>query len=67
LTRYFPGVVFTGNVLAGGKLSNYPAGNDTPTLAAFMAGFLGYAAGDYRLVPGGPCEGRGVDVALLPK
>ena len=47
---YFPGVILTSNVLAGYTGSKYPPGNFYPTLSAFQALFLNYAAGDYRPV-----------------
>ena len=66
LTKYFPGVDFVQNVLAGGLAKNYPVGNDFPTVAAFQAAFVDWAAGNYRLIPGGPWEGRGADFLDLP-
>jgi hypothetical protein len=52
LNHYFPGFVFTGNVLAGGSASLYPAGNYFPTTAAFNAAFADASSGDYTLRAG---------------
>ena len=52
IATYFPGSVITGNVLAGGNASYYPAGNVFPTLASLMAQFENPAADDYRLIAG---------------
>src|SRR3954469_9803391 len=52
LNHYFPGFVFTGNVLAGGSASLYPAGNYVPATAAFNAAFTDANGGDYTLVAG---------------
>jgi hypothetical protein len=47
LAGYFPGAIFTGNIVAKGNASAYPAGNFYPTLQ--NVGFMNYASGDYRL------------------
>ena len=57
LSQYFPGFVFSGNVLAGGTASLYPSGNYFPTLSAFNAAFVDSANGDYRLVSGASLAG----------
>jgi len=49
LNDYFPGYVFTGNVLAGGKASLYPPGNYFPTVSEFDAAFVDAGSGDYTL------------------
>jgi hypothetical protein len=49
IARYFPGSVITGNVLAGGKSSQYPAGNLFPTVDELLSQFVNYEAGDFRL------------------
>ena len=51
IAAYLPGAVVTGNVLAGGNASAYPAGNVFPTVAELMAQFANPAADDYRLIP----------------
>lgn len=50
LARYFPGAVFTYNVLAGGNASLYPPTNRFPTVAEFYASFVDAGEGDYRLL-----------------
>jgi hypothetical protein len=50
LARYFPGAVFSYNVLAGGTASLYPPTNLFPTVAELFASFVNAAAGDYRLL-----------------
>ena len=49
LTRYFPGAVFTYNVLAGGNASLYPPTNKFPTVAELYGAFVDAEEGDYRL------------------
>ncbi len=49
LGAYFPGAVFTGNVLAGGPASAYPSGNSFPARSDFEQWFADPARGDYRL------------------
>src|SRR5207237_2288861 len=49
INAYLPGGIVNRNVLAGGLASKYPTGNFFPTVAAWQAGFVDYAAGDYRL------------------
>jgi hypothetical protein len=51
LTRYFPGAVFSRNVLAGGNASRYPPDNLFPAMDRFAQQFMDYANGDYRLAP----------------
>ena len=67
---YFPGVILTSNVLAGYTGSKCPPGNFYPTLPAFQALFLDYAAGDYRPSAAMPVgtDGKpmGADFSKLP-
>ena len=49
LGRYFPGAVFSYNVLAGGNASLYPPTNKFPTVAEFYGSFVDAPEGDYRL------------------
>jgi hypothetical protein len=49
LLAYFPNAVVTRNVMAGGKASLYPAGNEMPTISSFQANFVNYAGGQYEL------------------
>jgi hypothetical protein len=58
---YFPGSVITRNVFAAGKASNYPSGNETPSLADFQDQFADYAAGNFALRPGSSWAGAGTD------
>jgi hypothetical protein len=52
LAAYFPGVEFTGNVLAGGQENRYPPGNRFPTVSELMSQFVNPSAGNFRLRPG---------------
>ena len=72
LDAYFRGLVFAHNVLAGGRSSQYPAGNFFPTVDEFMAGFVNAAGANFALVPGSPFRAAasdgtavGADVARL--
>jgi hypothetical protein len=62
---YFPDGVVTRNVLAGGVASNYPAGNEFPTVASFISHFVSYTGADYSLVPGTDWAGAGTDALDL--
>ena len=48
-------------MLAGGSASLYPAGNYFPSVTTWLAQFVNYAAGDYRLVSTSPYKGAGTD------
>jgi hypothetical protein len=61
LNQFFPGYVFKGNVLAGGKASFYPAGNYFPTVDEFNAMFADLAGGDLRLVASSPYVNKATD------
>jgi hypothetical protein len=50
LSAYFPGAVMTGNVIAGGPASQYPAGNQFPSVSQFYSQFVGASADNYELV-----------------
>ena len=52
LDAYFPGAVFTGNVLAGGQERLYPPGNLFPPVRDFERLFVDATRGDFRLAPG---------------
>jgi hypothetical protein len=62
LTRYFPGFVFEGNVLAGGPRAQYPPGNHFPSVEEFEAQFVDVRAGNLRVKPGSPLHGIGADL-----
>ena len=51
LAAYFPGAVFERNVLAGGRASQYPAGNFFPTIEEFEALFTGTAVTTFGITP----------------
>lgn len=72
LARFFPGIVFEGNILAGGSPSQYPAGNFFPSVADFEAQFVDPARGNFALVPGSAfstasADGRalGADLGMM--
>jgi hypothetical protein len=60
LNLYAPGATVLRNAIAGAD-SRYPAGNDFPTLAQWLADFVGREAGDYRLVSTSRSKGAGTD------
>jgi regulation of enolase protein 1 (concanavalin A-like superfamily) len=64
LNHYFPGFVFTGNVLAGGSASLYPSGNFFPTTAAFNAAFVDSGDGNYRLTASASLGGAPLTVGV---
>ena len=61
LDTFFPDAVFTRNVIAGGRASRYPAGNEFPTEAEFARQFVDFAAQDYRLASSTPYKLGGTD------
>jgi hypothetical protein len=61
INAYLPGALVSRNVLAGGSASRYPAGNYFPTVAAWQAGFVDFAAGDYRLTATSPYKNAATD------
>jgi hypothetical protein len=61
INYYLPGSVITRNVLAGGKASSYPAGNEFPTLTDFEAHFVDYPAANFALKPATNWEHAGTD------
>jgi PKD repeat protein len=70
LNGFYPDGVLTGNYLAGGSASRYPAGN--VFAGAFPDQFVDAAAGDFTLRPGSALRGSapdgsdiGVDYAVL--
>jgi hypothetical protein len=60
LNLYAPGAVVLRNAIAGAD-SRYPAGNDFPTLAQWMADFVSRATRDYRLLATSLSKGSGTD------
>ena len=61
INAYLPGGIVSRNVLAGGTASRYPAGNFFPTVSTWQAGFVDYAAGDYRLTAASPYRNAATD------
>jgi hypothetical protein len=51
LERFFPGGVFEGNVIGGGRRDAYPERNEIVAAEKFERLFVNAAAGDYRLQP----------------
>ena len=69
LQAYFPGIVFDGNVIAGGDARAYPAGNQFIGPDAFAAQFADASNGDFHLKGArrsaareGQASGPGADV-----
>lgn len=64
LNKYFPGCIFTNNVLAnGGSPGQYPANNYFPANYATVS-FVNYnngVGGDYHLAAGGPYKNQATD------
>lgn len=60
LSAYFPGAVFSDNVIVGGDSRRYPAGNFFPASMTEI-GFENFAAGDYRLQSSSPYKDSGTD------
>jgi hypothetical protein len=49
LSKFFPGAVVKGNVMAGGPAASYPAGNYFPAASEFLTQFVSASTGDFRL------------------
>jgi hypothetical protein len=71
LDAFFPGAVFTGNVVAGGRARLYPDGNTFIDAGEFDRLFVAASEGDFRAAPGqllakpsGPKAGADVDAVL---
>lgn len=66
LAYYFPGYVFTGNVIvaAGTNAALYPPGNSFPSTLESV-GFADLAGGDFTLAPSSPYAGVGADMAAI--
>jgi hypothetical protein len=62
LATYFPGCVFTRNVLVGGGAfaADYPPQNYFPATMTDV-GFVDFAGGNYRLAPSSPYKNLGTD------
>ncbi|PYQ18333.1 MAG: hypothetical protein DMF79_15335, partial [Acidobacteria bacterium] len=60
LSTYFPGALFSKNILMGGSILSYPPGNFFP--ASWSAvGFVDFAGGNYRLAGASPYKSAGTD------
>ena len=64
IEQYLPGLVFAGNIIAGGKRDAYPKYNLFVDAAAFLELFQQPDAGNYRLKDG-ELRGVGADFAAL--
>lgn len=74
IDAYFPGIVFSSNVIAGGDSRRYPSGNQFVSEQEFERQFVNAAEGDFRLKPdsryrGAASDGRdlGADIAAIMK
>jgi hypothetical protein len=65
LDAYFRGFTFERNVLAGGKVSQYPAGNYFPSVDEFTRAFVNAAEGNFALVPGSQFRNAASDGTAL--
>lgn len=59
LTTFYPGGIFTGNVIGGASSKLYPTGNQTPDMTTFKAQFSDYTNG--ILVPNSIFAGIGAN------
>ena len=67
LNFYAPGAQLLSNAFAGGNAKVYPTGNDFPTVANWLAGFVNAGAANYQLVPASPLNnaaGDGTDIGV---
>jgi hypothetical protein len=60
LDFFAPGGTFVGNVVVGGNMAAYPAGNFFPATLAEV-GFVDAMSGDYALMPGSGFVGKASD------
>src|SRR5262245_11454915 len=60
INAYFPGSVFSKNVMAGGASENYPPDNFFPP-SLDQVGFVNRGGGNYRLTPASPYKNAGTD------
>lgn len=61
LSTYTPGAYVQGNAIGGADPKLYPAGNDYPALAQWLADFNGPQAGDYHLAATSLSKGAATD------
>jgi len=60
LSTYFPGALFSNNILTGGNILSYPPGNFFPASWSTV-GFVDFAGGNYRLAGASPYKYAGTD------
>ncbi|HYM25112.1 MAG TPA: carbohydrate-binding protein, partial [Vicinamibacterales bacterium] len=61
LAVYAPTSVVTHNTFAGGAAKSYPTGNDFPTLAQWIAGFVAETSANYQLTSASLSNNAGTD------
>jgi hypothetical protein len=61
LSAYTPGAIVLKNALAGASAALYPAGNDFPSLAQWLADFTSVASANYQLVATSRSRHAGTD------
>ena len=59
LATYFPGAMFTANLVIGSSAGLYPPGNYFPATVS-VVGFANAAGGDFRLLPTSPYANAGI-------
>jgi len=61
IAQYAPNAYVHRNAIGGASVQTYPADNDYPTLAGWVAGFLNASGADYRLAASSPFIGAASD------
>jgi hypothetical protein len=61
LAEYAPDAIVARNTIGGASSSRYPANNLYPTVAQWLADFIGAASGDYQLLSGSESKGAATD------
>ena len=61
LTMYTPGADVRGNAIGTANPKAYPTGNDTMTIASWLANFVSPSSSNYKLVAGSPEANGGID------
>ena len=61
LATYAPGAVVSHNSIGGAAAAQYPPGNLYPTVAGWIADFVGESAFNYQLVAGSEASGAATD------
>src|SRR4029079_11366106 len=60
-TQYTPGAIVQHNTFAGASAKLYPVGNDFPTIAQWLADFVGVSSANYQLVSSSLSNNAGTD------